>query len=272
MDAASQSPSPVSGSPENRLHFLDYWRIIRLRGLLIFVVFALVVGTTAVLTHWMEPTYMSTVRMDVQKDVGDISPLMPQQQQGGFDPYFVMTQFEIIQSKEVLYKVIDDLKLVQRWNQKYRLGESRAKAFLVLSKLIDPRNVRSTSIIEINVYSKDKEEAAEIANRIAEVYKAHRDEQRLRLAEDGIKTLKGKLAEHNAAVQIASSNANQILKERKALIVLQELGGTHDLPLEDGWPGGPDGRDHHFLPALRHPVRAGRVPGPLGLVDGAVGA
>jgi capsular exopolysaccharide synthesis family protein len=226
MDAAPHSAEAPAAVPEHKLHFLDYWRIIRMRGLLIFVVFALVVGTTAVLTNWMEPTYMSTVRMDVQKDTGDISGLIQPQAQGGYDPFFVLTQFEIIQSKEVLYKVIDDLKLVQRWNQKYRLGESKFKAFQVLSKLIDPRNVRSTSIIEINVYSKDKEEAAEIANKIAEVYKANRDEQRIRLVDDGLKALRAKLAEHNAAVQIANSNANKVLNDRKGLIVTVEGQGV----------------------------------------------
>lgn len=231
MDAASNYATPAAGTPENRLHFLDYWRIIRMRGLLIFVVFALVVGTTAVLTHWMEPTFMSTVRMDVQKDVGDISSLMPQQQQGGFDPYFVMTQFEILQSKEVLYKVIDDLKLVQRWDQKYRLGQSKFKAYQVLIKLIDPRQVRNTSIIEINVYSKDKAEAAEIANKIAEVYKASRDELRLRLVDQGLKTLREKLLEHHGFVEVAKSNVNQILKDKGIILTMDTPGmiGTLDI-------------------------------------------
>lgn len=232
MDAAPNYANPPSGTPENRLHFLDYWRIIRMRALLIFVVFALVVGTTAVLTHWMEPTFMSTVRMEVQKDVSDISSLMPQQQQGGFDPYFVMTQFEIIQSKEVLYKVIDDLKLVQRWDQKYRLGQSKFKAYQVLSKLIDPRQVRNTSMIQIDVYSKDKEEAAEIANKIAEVYRISRDELRLRLVEQGLKTLREKLIEHHAFVEVAKSNVNQILKDKGIVLTIDAPGMTGTLDID----------------------------------------
>lgn len=225
MDAAPSYADSASGTPESRLHFLDYWRIIRMRKLIIFTVFLLVVLTTAFLTNSIEPTYMSTVRMEVQKDTGDIPGLLQQQQQTIYDPYFVMTQFEIIQSKEVLYKVIDDLKLVPRWDQKYRLGQSKFQAYQVLTKLIDPRNVRNTSIIEVNVYSKDKEEAAEIANKIAAVYKANRDEQRLRLVEEGIKTLQEKLAEHNAAVHLANSNANQIMKE-KGIDVTFEAQGT----------------------------------------------
>ena len=225
MDAAPQHTDSAPATAENRLHFLDYWRIIRMRGLLIFVVFALVVGTTAVLTHLMEPTYMSTVRMDVQKDVGDISSLMPQQQQGGFDPYFVMTQFEILQSKEVLGKVIDDLKLVPRWDQKYRLGQDKQKAYQVLTKLIDPRQVRNTSIIEINVYSKDKAEAAEIANKIAEVYKDNREEQRKLPAEKGIKILRDRLAVQDSLVRVALTNVNQIHQE-KGLNVIHDGGGA----------------------------------------------
>jgi capsular exopolysaccharide synthesis family protein len=232
MDAAPNYPSPAPSTPDNRLHFLDYWRIIRMRGLLIFVVFALVVGTTAVLTHWIEPTFMSTVRMDVQKDVGDISSLMPQQQQSGFDPFFVMTQFEILQSKEVLYRVIEDLKLVQRWDQKYRLGQSKVKAYQILSKLIDPRQVRSTSIIEINVYSKDKAEAAEIANKIAEVYRISRDELRLRLVDQGLKILREKLLEHHAFVEVAKSNVNQVLKDKGIIVTYEGAGSVMSLEIE----------------------------------------
>jgi len=228
MDAAS----PATESAEQRLHFLDYWRIIRMRKLIIFTVFLLVVVTTTLITRWIEPTYMSTVRMDVQKDAGDVSLLASQQMQMGHDPYFVMTQFEILQSKEVLYRVIDDLKLVQRWNQKYLLGESRPKAFQVLSKLIDPRNVRNTSIIEVNVYSKDKAEAAEIANKIADTYKSNRDERRKRLAEQGIKVLREKLAEHDALVSSAESNVNRILQDRGLNVIAEHQGAIASLEMD----------------------------------------
>ena len=225
MDAAPQYADQASGASDNKLHFLDYWRIIRMRKLIIFMVFVLVTGTTAFITYYIPPTYMSTVRMDVQKDTGDISPLAPTQIQAGFDPYFVMTQFEVLQSKEVLYKVIDDLKLVQRWNQKYLLGESKLKAYEMLLKIMDPRNVRNTSIIEVNVYSKDKAEAADIANKIAEVYKTNRDQQRKRLTTDGLQIYKNKLAEANALVAEARSNANAVLKDLE-LNPITESGGT----------------------------------------------
>ena len=215
----------LSNPSETKLHFLDYWRIIRIRKMVIFTVFLLVVITTAGVTYVMPKKYTSSVRIDVQKDVSDVA--MFNQTFGGqnYDPFFVLTQFERIQSKEVLYRVIDDLKLVQRWNQKYLLGESKLKAYEMLLKIMDPRNVRNTSIIEVNVYSKDKAEAADIANKIAEVYKTNRDQQRKRLTTDGLKIYKDKLAEANALVAEARSNANAVLKDLE-LNPITESGGT----------------------------------------------
>ena len=54
--------------PELKLHFLDYWRVIRLRRSLIIMVFLLCVVTSTLLTFWLPKQYASTVRIEVQKD------------------------------------------------------------------------------------------------------------------------------------------------------------------------------------------------------------
>jgi len=40
-----------------------------------------------------------------------------------YDPFWVQTQFEKIQSKLVLYQVISNLHLTQRWGEKYKEGD-----------------------------------------------------------------------------------------------------------------------------------------------------
>ena len=47
MEATKTQASAASGvsSTESKLHFLDYWRILRLRKAIILTVFLLVVGT-----------------------------------------------------------------------------------------------------------------------------------------------------------------------------------------------------------------------------------
>ena len=61
---------------DSKLHFLDYWRIIRIRKTVILAVFLLVVLTTTVVTFLLKPTYSSTVRIAIEKDNSDIAPLL----------------------------------------------------------------------------------------------------------------------------------------------------------------------------------------------------
>ena len=95
---------------------------------------------------------------------------------GYYDPYFIQTEFEVIQSEIILDKVIDALDLNEKWRKKYnyegkfKTSETRA----ALKRMIELRPVRNTSLIEITVYSDDKNEAAQIANSIATVYTDYR--------------------------------------------------------------------------------------------------
>ena len=58
--------SKAPQSPDSKLHFLDYWRIIRLRKAVILAVFLLVVITTAIITQFQPESYSSLARMKVE--------------------------------------------------------------------------------------------------------------------------------------------------------------------------------------------------------------
>jgi succinoglycan biosynthesis transport protein ExoP len=158
-------------SGEIKLHFLDYWRVIRVRLPLIILVFLLVVITAAVVTYFMPKQYVSTVTMQVRQADTYLS-VFKQGNAGGFDPRFLTTQFEIIQRKEFLYPVIDSLNLMQKWGLR-----SKEQAYFRLRGMVTMREVRNTELIQILVMGTDNREAMEIANRIAEEY------QRIRIAE-----------------------------------------------------------------------------------------
>jgi len=68
-------PVKPASPAESKLHFLDYWRIIRIRKTVILAVFLLVVLTAAAVTFLLPKTYMSTVRISVEKDISDVNPL-----------------------------------------------------------------------------------------------------------------------------------------------------------------------------------------------------
>lgn len=162
--------NPESG--ELKLHFLDYWRVIRVRLPLIVLVFLLVVITAAVVTHFMPKQYASAVTMQI-KQQDTVLPVFNERAGINMDPRFLSTQFEIIQRKEMLYPVIESLGLEQRWGGTYGFT-SKEQAYGRLRGMIEVREIRNTELIQITVLSTDRMEAAEIANRIAEEYQKKR--------------------------------------------------------------------------------------------------
>jgi succinoglycan biosynthesis transport protein ExoP len=218
----------TSGAPDTKLHFLDYWRIIRIRKTVILAVFLLVVLTTTAVTFILPEQFSSMVRIEVGKDTPDIAPLLyGAQQPNTFDPYFIQTEFEKIKSKAVLYKVIDNLNLHEKWSKRFG-AEGILKTpeiYQLLVKYVDVRQSRNTSLIEIRVFSEDKKEAADIANEIAKVYR----EWRMGLRDKASQTAIAVLHEKLAAQDVAVTNAL-----RKADRLRQELGGISDIGGDSG--------------------------------------
>src|SRR5829696_2545456 len=102
-------PIKVAPAQETKLHFLDYWRIIRIRKTVILAVFLLVALTTTLITFILPESFSSTVRMKVEKDATDVGGIGERAGPMGFDPYWVQTEFETIQSKSILNQVITNL-------------------------------------------------------------------------------------------------------------------------------------------------------------------
>src|SRR5467141_2467519 len=116
-------PLKVPAPQETKLHFLDYWRIIRIRKTVILAVFLLVVITATLVTFILPESYSSTARIKVERDQSDISFNDPMRNWNGYDPFFIQTEFETILSERVLGKVIADLNLDEDWGKKYNNGQ-----------------------------------------------------------------------------------------------------------------------------------------------------
>jgi succinoglycan biosynthesis transport protein ExoP len=157
---------------EVKLHLLDYWRVIRVRLPLIILVFLLVVITAGVSTYLTPRQYMSSVTMQVKEDNNNIQ-IFNGQSGPRSDPRFSTTQFQIIQRKEILYPVVDAMKLMQKWDLR-----SRDVAYQRLRSMLTVTEVRNTDLIQISVLDSDRQEAADLANTIALEYQRKRiDEQ-----------------------------------------------------------------------------------------------
>jgi polysaccharide biosynthesis transport protein len=209
-------PLKVTPPPETKLHFLDYWRIIRIRKTIILAVFLLVVITATLVTFVLPESYSSTTRIKVERDQSDITPVLGERAAGvGYDPYFIQTEFELIQSEVILSNVVASLDLNNEWGNKYADGKHlrTSEAMALLKQRIDLRPVRNTSLIEIRVYSDKPDEAAKIANAVAEAYTAHRLEQRSRLSKGGIRALEDRFRDQSNAVAMAQQRVDRLRVE-----------------------------------------------------------
>lgn len=195
-------PLKVPQQQEAKLHFLDYWRIIRIRKTVILAVFLLVVITATLVTFILPESFSSTARVRIDRDVTDIESVQTARSPLGYDPYFIQTEFEVMQSEMVLKRVVELENLNVLWGKKFAGGETLKTSVSIsfLKKRMNVRSVRNTSLIEIEVFSEDKDEASKLANAIAKTYQDHRSSLRTRLTEGGIKVLEQRYQEQSEKV------------------------------------------------------------------------
>jgi len=210
-------PLKAQPPPEAKLHFLDYWRIIRIRKTVILAVFLLVVITATLVTFILPESFSGTTRIRVERDSTDIEGFTQRTPFGAsYDPYFIQTEFEVIQSETILGKVIEKLNLNTVWGKKMGIGTLKTTDTIGLIKgRIDLNPVRNTSLIEIRVFSDNAEEAAQLANAIAEAYYEHRQEKGKKQTSGGIEALKAQFEGQEQKVKAAQEKVNQLRKEHR---------------------------------------------------------
>ena len=204
--------TPSTDHSSDKLHILDYWRIIRVRFVTIMLVFLLTAVTTTVVTFTMPKTYMSLSRISIEKDTSDIAPLLGMQSgPAAFDPYFIQTEFEKIQSQKVLDKVVVRCELTEDWK---RLNGGNLldpiEARKILKKSIDIRQFRNTSIIELRAYDRDPRKAQEIAQALAVEYQNHRKDAQTARVKQGIKALEGRKEKTDEQILVMQANVDKL--------------------------------------------------------------
>ena len=200
---------------ESNLHFLDYWRVIRSRKEVILAVMLLVVVTGTGVTLMLPKQYAADARILVREDNMDVD-VFERQMPTGYNPFFLRTQYEIIQSRQILYQVINNLNLQQVWGEKQNEDGSpigREDAYLALRGSVKVQQYRDTSIIAIVVFRESPEEAARIANEIAAVYRDHRLSMKRREVKRAIEVLENEMQKQEEKVAKAEDELERIRKE-----------------------------------------------------------
>ena len=161
--------------------------------------------------------YQATARIKAEADLLDINGMSgkPSAPIYSFDPYFIQTTFEIIQSQAVLGKVISALNLNIEWGRKYAGGGTLMtnESIAILKRHLNLAIERNTKLIEISFTSKDPDEAARIANAIAEAYLDYRLERRNQEMLKGFQVLMGDYRAEEQLIKTKQEKLDQLRKE-----------------------------------------------------------
>jgi capsular polysaccharide biosynthesis protein len=131
------------------------------------VAFLLVVTASVVVTALLPRSYCSVARVAVEKPTEGADATRV----AAYDPYFLQTEVEILASRAVLGNVIEGLDLNRRWAARYRAElVTSEETYQLLRRMVAVRHFRNTSLLEVRVFSEDRDEAAAIANQIVEAY------------------------------------------------------------------------------------------------------
>src|ERR1700724_2852578 len=213
----------MAQTDEVKLHFLDYWRVIRVRWVLIVLAFLLVLITAAVVTYFQPREYQSSVFIEVRSTAenprifGTGDPNMPIH-----DPQLAPTVFQVIQRTGVLYPVIEQLKLQDKWTRD-GVRPSREQAYAILRSKLDVDEVRNTDLLQISVFDTDPQEAADIANKIVAVYQDKRVEEEKEIMNRGVATMNEQVAREQKAVSDAAAEVARI-RDQEHIIDLNPEG------------------------------------------------
>jgi len=200
-----------SGS-EFKLHFLDYWRVIRVRFPIILLTFILVVATAGVVTYFMPKKYEAKVTLEV-RDNSFLPVLRGGQEQMTVDPRVATTQFHIIRERAILDPVIDKLDLVKNWGEEYGV-QTKQQAFELLRNMLDVQEVRNTALLEISVLNQSPQQAALLANAIAEEYQNERVEQQEEWVKKSLGTFRDEVGKRRNEVDALRDRMQKIRVEK----------------------------------------------------------
>src|SRR6266446_3611687 len=185
-------------------------------GLALFGI-GLVLTTAGICLLMAAPTYQAVARMKIERD----SPAQFSSNDGkGFsltiyDPYFIQTEFEVLQSDFVLSRVVTELKLDQEWGKRHADGKplKMPEAVAMLRARLRLRPVRNTSLVEICVFSDKPSEAAEIANAVAAGYRMYRLEQRRQMSIGGIEALEERFKKQEKEIEEEQKKVKRLREE-----------------------------------------------------------
>jgi len=208
------------------VHLREYLRVVRKHAALILACFVVVVGTVAIGTYLQVPVYRAVTKALIAPEAPKVVNIQEISPNGGDSQEVFQTQIQVIKSRPVIQRVLDQGGLLDR-----KPGLAQAKdpveAFL---RNVSVEPVRNTRIVEIGIEDPDPKLAAELANTLASAYVHQNLDLKLSAARDAltwltaqVQDLKSKVNDSEIALQKYREQAGLVQVEEKQSLAARKL-------------------------------------------------
>ena len=218
---------------QETLHFLDYWHVITSRKEIVIAVSLLVIVTGIIITYSMPRVYMASAVIRVQEGTPDVAVFSPEMMR--YDPLFLRTQFEIIQSRPIIEEVVRRRGLEKKLGRAYgyeQLSESLRmdRTVKIISSRMNVQQYRDTNLIEIQVALAEpkasaQREAAETANMIADEFRLQSAARSRKSTEAALDALLFAFQEQEKRLEKAEDEVERV-REKYKMDMVDPLAGS----------------------------------------------
>jgi chain length determinant protein EpsF len=210
------------------MNFTQFLLILKARFRIILITFFLTVLTTLVVSLMLPKSYTATTSLVLNyKGMDPVTGLaLPAQ----LMPGYMATQIDIITSRNVAMKVVDELKfteseVAQAQFNKATEGKGDIHAWFadLLLKNLDVKPSRESSVIEISFSGSDPEFAAAIANAFAKAYQRTNIQLKVEPAQKAAEFLSEQTKTLRADLEAAQARLSKYQQEKGLTSVMGNL-------------------------------------------------
>ncbi len=229
---AGSSRYPALEVEKNSLR--EYWRIIKRHKWVVLATLVILVTLVTIATMLTRPVYRATVKVEIGKETERVvsgQRIMEVETANVFNPLYMQTQVEILQSRDLARRIIQKLNLTNHdeftAKTKTPLNENEREVRLVntFQSRYDVSVGRMSRVVSISFDAYRPELAAEVANSAATEYIGWSMESRLQGVQGAKEFLKEKLEEAEAELRKSERDYNQYLSSHQ-IISLDETKGN----------------------------------------------
>jgi Mg-chelatase subunit ChlD len=147
-----------------------------------------------------------TARIAVEQEHPDIASMEGAPPSQGYDSDFLQTEFAVIQSENVLKKAAEKLNADKN-------GNAPDVTVAQLKKALDLHAEKNSKVVDIEAKSVTGNDAARIANAVANAYGEYRLEQYKEIKKRGLESLQEQVNEQQKKVELAQANVDELRKK-----------------------------------------------------------